>query len=150
MTWVAGHRVPAAVAAASVLLVVVVGLTWTLTRHPPSPGSAPSGNREPSRPDDLALSLTPGGEKKIEPPPPPPADITPPPASSQPGTLALTVIPWGAVFVDGKLVRAEHFGMHEYVLSPGTHRIQVKGQKPSDFEVEIRPGERETRRIRVR
>jgi hypothetical protein len=54
------------------------------------------------------------------------------------------------VYVDGKLVRAEHFGMHEYVLSPGTHRIQVKGQKPSDFEVEIRPGERETRRVRVR
>jgi serine/threonine-protein kinase len=147
-SWVAGHRVPAAVAAAGVLLFVAVGLTWTLTRQ--STGStAPAGSREPARTDDLVLSLTPGGEKKIEPPPPPPADVTPPP-NTNPGTLALTVIPWGAVYVDGKLVRAEHMGMHEYVLSPGTHRIQVKGQKPSDFEVEIRPGERETRRVRVR
>jgi serine/threonine-protein kinase len=147
MTWVKGHRVPAAVAAASVLLLVVVGVTWRMTRHSGSTGSTPAGSREPVRPDDLAL--TPGGEKKIEPPPPPPADI-PPPASTEPGTLSLTVIPWGAVYVDGKLVRAEHVGMYEYVLTPGTHRIQVKGQKPSDFEVEIRPGGRETRRVRVR
>jgi hypothetical protein len=148
MTWVAGHRIPAVVAGAGVLLLVGVGVTWSLTRHPESTGT-PAGNREPARPDDLALSLTPGGEKKIEPPPPPPAD-PPPPASAEPGTLALTVIPWGAVYVDGKLVRAEHMGMHEYVLSPGNHHIQVKGQKPSDFDVEIRPGQRETRRIRVR
>ncbi|HET6983430.1 MAG TPA: protein kinase [Myxococcaceae bacterium] len=147
MTWVAGHRVPAAVAAASVLLLLVVGVTWTMIRHSGSTGSTQVVSRESPRPDDLAL--TPGGEKKIEPPPPPPAD-TPPPPSTEPGTLSLTVIPWGAVYVDGKLVRAEHVGMHEYVLSPGTHRIQVKGQKPSEFDVEIRPGGRETRRVRVR
>ena len=147
LTWVAGHRVPAAVAAAAVLLLVAVGLTWTLARR--STPSAPSaGAREPARPEDLALNLSPGGEKKLEPPPPPPPE-TPAP-STEPGTLSLTVIPWGAVYVDGKLIRAEHVGMHDYVLSPGTHRIMVKGPKPSDFEVEIRPGERETRRVRVR
>jgi len=148
---VAGHRVPAAVAAAGVLLLVVVGVTWSLTRHSDSTGSKPAGNREPSRPDDLALSLTPGGEKKLEPPPPPPpADVTPPPPSTEPGTLALTVIPWGAVYVDGKLVRAEHVGTHDYVLSPGTHRILIKGSKPSEMDVEIRSGGREARRVRVR
>jgi hypothetical protein len=146
VTWVTGHRVPATVAAAAVLLVVAVGGTWTLARRG---SAAPSpGVREQARPDDVALTLTPGGEKKLEPPPPPPPDIPAP--STDPGTLALTVIPWGAVYVDGKLVRAEHVGMHEYVLSPGTHRILIKGPKPSDFEVEIRPGERETRRVRVR
>ena len=146
VTWVAGHRVPAAVAAAGVLLLLAVGLTWTLARRSSSPAStAPPGVQV--RPDDVALTLTPGGEKKIEPPPPPPETPAP---SAGPGTLALTVIPWGAVYVDGKLVRAEHVGMHEYVLSPGTHRILVKGPKPSDFEVEVRSGEREIRRVRVR
>jgi serine/threonine protein kinase len=148
VTWVVGHRVPAA-AAAGVLLLLAVGLTWTVARRSASGGSGPSvGAREQARPDDVALNLTPGGEKKLEPPPPPPPDLPSP--STEPGTLALTVIPWGAVYVDGKLVRAEHVGMHEYVLSPGTHRILVKGPKPSELEVEIRPGERETRRVRVR
>ncbi|HEY1334928.1 MAG TPA: hypothetical protein VGF31_11780, partial [Myxococcaceae bacterium] len=146
--WVNGHRVPAAVGAAAVLLVGAVGLTWTLSRHGSGSTPAPAGSRDPARPDDVALNLTPEPMKKMEPLPPPPADLPTP--SSDPGTLALTVIPWGAVYVDGKLVRAEHVGMHEYVLSPGTHRILIKGPKPSDFEVEIRPGERETRRVRVR
>ena len=146
--WVNGHRVPAAVGAAAVLLVGAVGLTWTLSRHGSRSTPAPASSRDPARPDDVALNLTPEPMKKIEPPPPPPADLPTP--SSDPGTLALTVIPWGAVYVDGKLVRAEHVGTHEYVLSPGTHRILIKGPKPSDFEVEIRPGERETRRVRVR
>jgi hypothetical protein len=70
--------------------------------------------------------------------------------SSEPGTLVLTVIPWGAVYVDGKLVRAEHVGTHEYVLSPGTHRLLVKGPKPSELEVQIEPGARESRRVRLR
>jgi len=149
VTWVGGHRVPAAVGAAAVLLFVAVGLTWTLARRGGSGPSAPSaGAREPARPDDVALNLTPGTEKKLEPPPPPPPDLPTP--STEPGTLALTVIPWGAVYVDGKLARAEHVGMHEYVLPPGTHRVQIKGPKPSEFEVEIRPNERETRRVRVR
>jgi eukaryotic-like serine/threonine-protein kinase len=148
MTWVAAHRRAAAVGAAGVLL-LVVGLTWTLARRStPVASGSPVGAREPAHPDDEALNLTPGGLKKIEPPPPPPPDLPTP--STEPGTLALTVIPWGAVYVDGKLVRAEHVGMHEYVLSPGTHRILVKGPKPSELEVEIRPGERETRRVRVR
>ena len=149
VSWVGGHRVPAAVAAAAVLLAVAVGVTWTLARRGSAAPSAPSpGAREPARPDDVALALTPGGEKKLEPPPPPPPDLPAP--STDPGTLALTVIPWGAVYVDGKLVAAEHVGLHEYALPPGTHRVLIKGPKPSDFQVEIRPGEREIRRVRVR
>ena len=142
---VAGHRIPAAVAATGVLLLVGVGVTWTVTRRSTSPGTASStAAREPARPDDTALNLTP----KLEPPPPPPPGLPAP--SSEPGTLTLTVIPWGAVYVDGKLVRAEHVGTHDYVLSPGTHRILIKGSKPSEMDVEIRSGERETRRVRVR
>ena len=142
---VAGHRIPAAVAATGVLLLVGVGVTWTVTRRSTSPGTASStAAREPARPDDTALNLTP----KLEPPPPPPPELPAP--SSEPGTLTLTVIPWGAVYVDGKLVRAEHVGTHDYVLSPGTHRILIKGSKPSEMDVEIRSGERETRRVRVR
>ena len=145
VAWVAGHRIPAAVAATGVLLLVGVGVTWTVTRRSTSPGTASStGAREPARPDDTALNLTP----KLEPPPPPPPELPAP--SSEPGTLTLTVIPWGAVYVDGKLVRAEHVGTHDYVLSPGTHRILIKGSKPSEMDVEIRSGERETRRVRVR
>ena len=145
VAWVAGHRIPAAVAATGVLLLVGVGVTWTVTRRSTSPGTASStAAREPARPDDTALNLTP----KLEPPPPPPPGLPAP--SSEPGTLTLTVIPWGAVYVDGKLVRAEHVGTHDYVLSPGTHRILIKGSKPSEMDVEIRSGERETRRVRVR
>ena len=142
---VAGHRIPAAVAATGVLLLVGVGVTWTVTRRSTSPGTASStAAREPARPDDTALNLTP----KLEPPPPPPPGLPAP--SSEPGTLTLTVIPWGAVYVDGKLVRAEHVGTHDYVLSPGTHRILIKGSKPSEMDVEIRSGGREARRVRVR
>src|SRR6516225_8259842 len=95
---VAGHRIPAAVAATGVLLLVGVGVTWTVTRRSTSPGTASStAAREPARPDDTALNLTP----KLEPPPPPPPGLPAP--SSEPGTLTLTVIPWGAVYVDGKL-----------------------------------------------
>ena len=145
VAWVAGHRIPAAVAATGVLLLVGVGVTWTVTRRSTSPGTASStAAREPARPDDTALNLTP----KLEPPPPPPPGLPAP--SSEPGTLTLTVIPWGAVYVDGKLVRAEHVGTHDYVLSPGTHRILIKGSKPSEMDVEIRSGGREARRVRVR
>ena len=145
VAWVAGHRIPAAVAATGVLLLVGVGVTWTVTRRSTSPGTASStAAREPARPDDTALNLTP----KLEPPPPPPPELPAP--SSEPGTLTLTVIPWGAVYVDGKLVRAEHVGTHDYVLSPGTHRILIKGSKPSEMDVEIRSGGREARRVRVR
>jgi serine/threonine protein kinase len=142
VAWVTGHVIPAAVGA-GVLLLLGVGLTWGLTRHSPPPAPSP-GAREPGRPDDLALNLTP----KLEPPPPLPPDLPAP--TSEPGTLTLTVIPWGAVYVDGKLVRAEHVGTHDYVLSPGAHHILIKGSKPSEMDVDIRSGERETRRVRVR
>jgi serine/threonine-protein kinase len=148
--WVAVHRVPAGIAAAVVVLLAVVAVTWTVARRSSSssgPGAA--GAREPPRPGDVALDLSPPvGERKMPPlPPPPPESVV---ARADPGTLVLTVIPWGAVYVDGKMVRAEHVGTHEYVLSPGTHRLLVKGPKPSELEVEIRPGERETRRVRLR
>jgi len=145
LAWLRSHRTAAAGAAGALVLLAVVAVVATVARRPAP--AAPA--REQGRAEDARLDLSTGPTVQKIDVPPPPSD---PPAvvSSEPGTLVLTVIPWGAVYVDGKLVRAEHVGTHEYVLSPGTHRLLVKGPKPSELEVQIEPGARETRRVRLR
>ncbi len=145
LAWLRTHRAAAAGAGGALVLLALVAVIATVARRP-APG-APA--REQGRAEDARLDLSSGpAVQKIDVPPPPPD--APAMVSSEPGTLVLTVIPWGAVYVDGKLVRAEHVGTHEYVLSPGTHRLLVKGPKPSELEVQIEPGARETRRVRLR
>jgi len=48
------------------------------------------------------------------------------PPTGPPGTLVLTVSPWGEVFIDGKSY-GEQVGRSEYPLPPGTHQVEVKG-----------------------
>jgi len=56
----------------------------------------------------------------------------PSPASGAPGTLVLTVNPWGDVFIDGKKMgEREQVGRAEYLLPPGDHQVEVQG--PSNW-----------------
>jgi serine/threonine-protein kinase len=145
--WVGSHRRQALAAggAALVLLVClgVLGAHW----------GGPAAPVEVKTPKETSLELKPPPMPmpvpSPEPAPPTPIAV-PGPVSTEPGVLLLTVKPWGAVYVDGKRVRREHVGTHEYVLTPGKHTLSIHGPKTSAFEVEVQPGERSSRVVELR
>ena len=148
--WISTHPIPAlAAGAAALILVLVLGLVGARRDTVPGATTSAAGKK------DTSLDLLPPVAKVESPPrtetrppvaPPEPAG----PVSTEPGVLLLTIKPWGSVSVDGKRVRREHVGTHEYVLSPGKHTISVKGPKEDEFEVEVVPGSRITRVVQLR
>jgi serine/threonine protein kinase len=158
-----------AIAIASTLLAIFLALvlrTKPESQAPPQgPPVAATVEPPPHRPaapvkrSDLELAPA-QPVQPVEAPTPAPRDTTvPPPASAPhqvetlpsaghqhrssgtakgPGKLVLTVNPWGQVFIDGKS-RGEQVGRSEYELSPGSHKVEVKGPTnwgPKQIEIQ--------------
>jgi serine/threonine protein kinase len=97
------------------------GLVLPPVEPTPSPLEATPAPREPT---PTAAPVVPA--PKVVSPPAAPHPVRRPAAKGPPGTLALTVNPWGQVFIDGKNL-GEQVGRSEYSLPPGFHQVEVKG-----------------------
>jgi class 3 adenylate cyclase len=153
-------------AAVVAILVVAVGLRGmrgppeTRTEKPALAATAPATAASP-QPDQPAAPTPPPGKaaatkapaKPAAPAPPKPVAAVPDkPAAPAPGTsavagnagsIALSVRPWGEVYVDGKRL-GEAPPLYEVKLSPGRHRIELRNPdySPHIQTVEIKSGVR--------
>jgi serine/threonine protein kinase len=160
-------------AVVSTLLAIVLAIALSNkpdSKQAPSTASTQVAPKpaEPVKPSDLVLSPPPTPQPIAEQPTPAPRDTTlsqpavpvrPFDASSQParshksglpgrgtGKLVLTVNPWGQVFIDGKS-HGEQVGRSEYELTPGSHKLEVKGPKnwgPKQIEIQSRQASSQT------
>lgn len=91
--------------------------------------------------------------RKNVPPPPPPPPPPPDPAeeSTEPGTLTVTVLPWGDVTVDGRSVGTTPFA--PISLPPGPHSVSVRNSElgaSRSSSVVIKPGKPSSVRFDLR
>ena len=117
-------------------------------------------SREGFAPVDTAVAVAAGAALRVAlrptsaspaaasaPPPPPPAPPAPgavaPAAPLEPGRLAVSVRPWGTIFVDGEVRRRDADVVFETALSPGVHRIRAVHPTLGEKErtVTVRSGE---------
>ena len=73
--------------------------------------------------------------KRIAPPAPAPESPAPPPPV-EPGSLALAIVPWGAVLVDGREVGVAP-PLNKLALAPGAHFVEVRNGSAPPFEVQV-------------
>lgn len=100
-------------------------------------GSTPPAT--PQRTPTRSAEAAPATTLAAPPPPPPP----PPPAGPPPqGTLALIVLPWADIYIDGKLARKEWRGTFEQKLSAGPHTLRLVNPNSVTFDTSfvVRPG----------
>lgn len=89
--------------------------------------------------------------RKNSPPPPPPPPPAPTEESTEPGTLTVTVLPWGDVTVDGRSVGTTPFA--PISLPPGPHSVSVRNSElgaSRSSSVVIKPGKPSSVRFDLR
>ncbi len=137
------RRKPRLGTALAVVAILAVAVTIRLNRQPadepvaaPSPpkqvAAAPAPVREAARPTTPAKAAS---------------QNKPAPAPSGPATVSLTVLPWGEVYVDGRLIGVTP-PLRDIEVQPGQRKIEIRN---ADFQpyvevIEAKPGSR----IRIR
>jgi len=89
--------------------------------------------------------------RKNSPPPPPPPPPAPTEESTEPGTLTVTVLPWGDVTVDGRGVGTTPLA--PISLPPGPHSVSVRNSElgaSRSSSVTIKPGKPSSLRFDLR
>lgn len=89
--------------------------------------------------------------RKNSPPPPPPPPPPPVEESTEPGTLVVTVLPWGDVSVDGRNVGTTPLA--PISLPPGPHSVSVRNSElgaSRSSSVTIKPGKPSSVRFDLR
>lgn len=89
--------------------------------------------------------------RKNVPPPPPPPPPAPTEESTEPGTLTVTVLPWGDVTVDGRGVGTTPLA--PISLAPGPHSVSVRNSElgaSRSSSVTIKPGKPSSLRFDLR
>jgi len=99
----------------------------------PAAGSSGSGASSPHV--AVAAPKPTKPRKKATPPPPPPVVAAAPPPP-EPGSLALAIVPWGTVLVDGKEVGVAP-PLNKLTLAPGAHFIEVRNGALAPFAAQV-------------
>jgi serine/threonine-protein kinase len=109
----------------------------------PVPASMPSAAPDITRKDPVVArhpDTTPPPHKAVSTPAPtsaPEAPISPPPSPPQaPGTLALAIVPWGQVLVDGTNVGYAP-PLNRLSLQPGRHTIEIRNGGAPEYLTQV-------------
>ncbi len=128
-------------------VVSTAAIVKTPTPEPLAPAAAPSTKQPaPAEPLPSAPAAPPSAKAAAAPlPPAPPARAGE--SSMATGTLRLTVVPWGEVYVNGEKAGVAP-PLREVALKPGRHRVEIRspGFATHAQAVDVRAGEE----IRIR
>jgi class 3 adenylate cyclase len=104
-----------------------------------APAAAPAPQKKPARaPRPQVAAAQPEAPSRLVPAAPPTATV----AAIAPGTVQLSILPWGEVFVNGKS-RGVSPPLRSLDLAPGFHTIEVRNTSfpPLVQRVDVRAGE---------
>ncbi len=114
-----------------------------------SSGVAPASSGELAQASQQSTGKT--TSRKNSPPPPPPPPPPPVEESTEPGTLVVSVVPWGDVTVDGRGVGTTPLA--PISLPPGPHSVSVRNSElgaSRSSSVVIKPGKPSSIRFDLR
>jgi class 3 adenylate cyclase len=139
------RRKPRVGTAIAVVAILAVAVGLRLNRQPAAEPVA-----RPSPPKTVAAAPAPAREAAKTPVPVKKAVKVPvpeKPAPAQPALASFTILPWGEVYIDGKLHGVSP-PLREIELKPGRHKIEVRNAGFQSYVevVDVKPGSR----IRIR